>query len=66
MREQYEQIIANHESHLKSKWEAKLQMEVQQTVQSMTKTYLAQLDDQERRLTAIFKLELKYYGETIH
>ncbi|XP_019771879.1 uncharacterized protein LOC109545555 [Dendroctonus ponderosae] len=59
IREQYEQIIANHESYLKSKWEDALEMEVQKTVQSMTKMYLAQLDDQERRLTEIFKLELK-------
>ncbi|KAL1491541.1 hypothetical protein ABEB36_012123 [Hypothenemus hampei] len=57
----YEIILANHDSYLKVKWEHKLQKEVKNTVDIMTRQFLAELDQQEQKLTENFKLELKKY-----
>lgn len=64
--EQYKEIIANHEEELKTKWEDELQAEVNKTVDVMTMEYLRQLDEQERKLTELFKLELKYLFEFLN
>lgn len=59
--EQYKEIIASREEELKTKWEDELNAEVNKTVDAMTMEYLRQLDEQERKLTELFKLELKYH-----
>lgn len=58
--EQYKEIIASHEEELKTKWEDELNVEVNKTVDAMTMEYIRQLDEQERKLTELFQLELKY------
>ncbi|XP_050304906.1 uncharacterized protein LOC126742308 [Anthonomus grandis grandis] len=59
IREQYEQILADQNHQLSTKWEEKVQKEVEKTVDMMTKQYQEKLAEQEERLSYAFTLEIK-------
>lgn len=59
LREEYNTIIENQEQILQTKWEEKLNQEVDITVKMLTKQFLEELEKQEELLSQQFKFELR-------